>query len=427
MKPEISAAAHFLSRIFLGHDNVTPEKVLEFKQRLSNLLEERFQDHWHETCPTKGQAYRCIRVCPEEAIDPILEKVCSSIGISTDDFNLPMELTLWVDPREVVCKLGDLKCQYHTVAKKDQSSGALDNNIDSLDIEYLIEYAHELYKKKQTVMIHPIHATETFIPNPYADSQGGISMAIRSNSNGNGTNGLIYSTSPPSGYDISPRGKKQSNSMQHKRNGYNGYYKGSPSSKSSGSSGSEGWPMDQWIMDANGSPPYRHQRGNHVNHHQLQGSYRNGGYLNSWDEVCYTNSYDHRSTSPSKLNGLPPPPTTNGSSGGQISQTSPTPEQIQQQMQHPPPTHPGQYPDTSSLPPPHTQQNFSHPPPPPAIAAVSNANSVGSNNSNNSSGTTSNGHPGKSSIGGSSNSKFQSNRGGNNGGRHRQSPIKDVK
>ena len=104
MKPEISAAAHFLSRIFLGHDNVASEKVAEFKQHLSELLEERFQDHWHETCPTKGQAYRCIRVCPDEAMDPILEKVCSTIGISTEDFNLPMELTLWVDPREVVCK-----------------------------------------------------------------------------------------------------------------------------------------------------------------------------------------------------------------------------------------------------------------------------------------------------------------------------------
>lgn len=104
MKPEINAATEFLSRIFLAHDNITREKVGEFKQCLAGLLEERFRDHWHESCPTKGQAYRCIRVCPEEALDPILEKVCNDVGVSVADFNLPFELTLWVDPTEVVCK-----------------------------------------------------------------------------------------------------------------------------------------------------------------------------------------------------------------------------------------------------------------------------------------------------------------------------------
>lgn len=104
MKPEISAATEFLSRIFLAHNNITKEKVLEFRQHFSDLLEERFRDHWHESCPTKGQAYRCIRVWPEEPLDPMIEKVCSEVGINATDFKLPFELTLWVDPTEVVCK-----------------------------------------------------------------------------------------------------------------------------------------------------------------------------------------------------------------------------------------------------------------------------------------------------------------------------------
>ena len=104
MKPEINAAAEFLSRVFLTHDRVTKEKVAEFKKHLATLLEERFVNHWHESSPTKGQAFRCIRVCPEEALDPVLEKVCNEVGINTGDFQLPIELTLWVDPTEVVCK-----------------------------------------------------------------------------------------------------------------------------------------------------------------------------------------------------------------------------------------------------------------------------------------------------------------------------------
>ena len=63
----------------------------------------------------------------------------------------------------LLTRFGDLKCSYHTVAKKDQTSGALDNKADNLDIEDLIENARDLYLKKQTVVIHPIHSTEMHI------------------------------------------------------------------------------------------------------------------------------------------------------------------------------------------------------------------------------------------------------------------------
>lgn len=103
MKEEVDAAADFLSRIFLT-ENVAKEKIQEFTAQLADVLQERFRDHWHEGCPTKGQAYRCIRICPEEKLDPLLERVCIQVGINANDFNLPMELTLWVDPKEVTCK-----------------------------------------------------------------------------------------------------------------------------------------------------------------------------------------------------------------------------------------------------------------------------------------------------------------------------------
>ncbi|GFS01119.1 protein BTG3 [Elysia marginata] len=274
MKPEISAAAEFLSRVFLTHGGVTKEKVAEFKKHLSAHLEERFVNHWHESSPTKGQAFRCIRVCPEEALDPILEKVCHEVGINTGDFLLPIELTLWVDPTEVVCKFGDLKCSYHTVAKKDVNSGTLDNQALDLDIDDLVENARELYLKKQSVVIHPINSSEMHIP--YSEgSTNGFTMAIRMNGtmhynmvSMNGANGASLGNS---NYDGSPRGKSRApHSMHHKRGGSAGFhYYG----KSSGGKGGPHYLPNGTVSTSSPASmsgnhqSYPHHRNNHNHHH----------------------------------------------------------------------------------------------------------------------------------------------------------------
>lgn len=434
MKPEINAAAEFLSRIFLAHDNITTDKVTEFKQYFAELLEARFRNHWHETCPTKGQAYRCIRVCPEEPLDRTIRKVCNDIGIAEEYFNMPIELTLWVDPKEVICKIGDLKCSYHTVAKNNKSSGVLDNQTENLDIEDMLENARELYHKKQTVVIHPIHSTEMHIQNPFSDgTQNGFTMAVRMN----GTMHYNLSSSPPTGFNVSPRGKNRTPTSAHKRSSYN-YY------KASGGKG-QAYVANGTVNANSGMNGFNPQSNGHSHHHHgsnhqhqqpqagqggSNSPYQNG-YLNGYlDETNF--GYDVRSTSPTKMNGLPPPPMSNGHSApGQINQTSPTPEQIQQQMQHPPP-----FPPPSSMPP-HLQA-YSHPPAdtssvppppivptqsqqPPSLASSSIITSSATTSSNNNSSSTSS----SGTTGGKANSKFQVSRGV--GGRHRQSPVKDVK
>ncbi|XP_059141785.1 BTG family protein-like [Physella acuta] len=433
MKPEIDAAAEFLSRIFLAHDNITKEKVGEFKQHLSTLLEERFRNHWHETCPTKGQAYRCIRVCPEEPLDPILEKVCFEVGINPGDFNLPFELTLWVDPTEVVCKFGDLKCSYHTVAKKDHSSGNLDNQAQNLDIDDLVENARDLYLKKQTVINHPVHSTEMHITNPYSDgTSNGISTAIR-------INGTMHyaSGSPPPGYDGSPRGKgKPAHSIHHKRGGGFHYY--------GKSSGGKGTYISNGTINSAGShvtsahhiyPHHRNHNHHHPHNHHHHGSsgqnatapYSNG-YLNGYgDENGY--GYDQRSVSPTKMMNIGTLPAISSAGGpGQISQSSPTPEQIQQQMQHPPPM-----PPPPPIPP-HLHQAFSHaptdtttlPPPPPQQPPPSSSATTIDTTSSNSNINSNGAGSGKPSSNGS-NSKFQSTRGIVSSRNKQSSPVKVTK
>ena len=55
MKSEIAAAASFLSRVFLEEGNHGDAEMSAFQQQISQGLEERFTDHWHPSCPTKGQ------------------------------------------------------------------------------------------------------------------------------------------------------------------------------------------------------------------------------------------------------------------------------------------------------------------------------------------------------------------------------------
>uniref|UniRef100_A0A6G1SPA9 Protein BTG3 n=1 Tax=Aceria tosichella TaxID=561515 RepID=A0A6G1SPA9_9ACAR len=115
------------------------DKVEQFKQCLQEALFERFHNHWFPEQPTKGQAYRCIRLNEWDRRDITLQKVCTQCGIDYKDLQLPVELTLWVDPDEVTCRFGENKGSHCLVAKFKEGE-LKDNNIDldinNIDIEF---------------------------------------------------------------------------------------------------------------------------------------------------------------------------------------------------------------------------------------------------------------------------------------------------
>ena len=104
MREEIAAAVVFVTRLVKLKDSIPKEKVEEFSSKLSALLIERFKNHWYADEPAKGQGYRCIRINSSEPIDPVLNKAACDCGLQYSDLNLPKELTLWVDPKEVCCR-----------------------------------------------------------------------------------------------------------------------------------------------------------------------------------------------------------------------------------------------------------------------------------------------------------------------------------
>lgn len=152
MREEIAAAAGFIARVLDASDALTTEDSLEqFQSCLSRILEQKFKGHWHTETPARGQAFRSIRIHPAEPLDPVLHQAACNSGIRHQDLQIPVELTVWVDPQEVCCRFGDLKATYCTVLT--YRGGCLDNKIGSLDVRDLLDTAKAQYSRQQNIRI----------------------------------------------------------------------------------------------------------------------------------------------------------------------------------------------------------------------------------------------------------------------------------
>ncbi|XP_077336182.1 protein BTG3 [Lithobates pipiens] len=107
MKNEISAVVFFLSKLLKNNRNLSEEDIEIFSEELSRILYDKYVNHWYPETPTKGQAYRCIRVNRYQGVDPDLQKACFNSGLLYEELGLPKEMTLWVDPCEVCCRYGE--------------------------------------------------------------------------------------------------------------------------------------------------------------------------------------------------------------------------------------------------------------------------------------------------------------------------------
>ncbi|XP_034060142.1 protein BTG3 isoform X2 [Gymnodraco acuticeps] len=107
MRREIAAVVFFLKRLVIKGGKLETHKIDLFVERLAVALQEKFKGHWYPGNPSKGQAYRCIRVNRVQRQDPELLQACRESGVQYSDLALSRELTLWVDPGEVCCRHGE--------------------------------------------------------------------------------------------------------------------------------------------------------------------------------------------------------------------------------------------------------------------------------------------------------------------------------
>ncbi|XP_040007457.1 protein BTG4 [Xiphias gladius] len=107
MKEEIAAAVFFVARLVKRYGCLDNDSRERFAAALTSVLFENYKNHWHPSAPTKGQAYRCLRMNRVRLQDPVLQQACERSAVRYEDLGLPQELTVWVDPGEVSCRYGE--------------------------------------------------------------------------------------------------------------------------------------------------------------------------------------------------------------------------------------------------------------------------------------------------------------------------------
>lgn len=139
MKDEVEAAVAFLIRVVGKNSQLEPGQLDALRARLEAVLTDRFREHWFPERPSRGQAYRCIRI--NEAREPVLEQASRQCGLSYEELCLPAELTLWVDPDEVCCRFGERQSSYCILASF--KGGKKENYVDQINIDDLEQRSME--------------------------------------------------------------------------------------------------------------------------------------------------------------------------------------------------------------------------------------------------------------------------------------------
>ncbi|NWW76814.1 B915 protein, partial [Climacteris rufus] len=107
MKDEIAATVFFITKLVKREDKLSKHKMETFAAKLTTILFEKYKNHWYLDNPSRGQAFRCIRINKHQARDPLLQQACLESDVDFNKLGLPREMTLWVDPFEVCCRYGE--------------------------------------------------------------------------------------------------------------------------------------------------------------------------------------------------------------------------------------------------------------------------------------------------------------------------------
>ncbi|XP_050778103.1 protein BTG4 [Gopherus flavomarginatus] len=115
MKDEIAATVFFITRLVKKQDKLSKHKTEKFAAKLTTILFEKYKNHWYLDNPSRGQAFRCIRINKHQTRDPVLEQACYESNVDFDNLGLPREITIWVDPFDVCCRYGEKNLPFTVV------------------------------------------------------------------------------------------------------------------------------------------------------------------------------------------------------------------------------------------------------------------------------------------------------------------------
>uniref|UniRef100_A0A8C6SP53 Si:dkey-79d12.5 n=1 Tax=Neogobius melanostomus TaxID=47308 RepID=A0A8C6SP53_9GOBI len=120
MLREVKAGVDFLKRLVVARGKLEENKAGLFAEKLQQHLCDRYDDHWYPESPSKGQAFRCIRINNGVLCDEALLKACAESKLKPSELGLPRELTIWIDPLEVCARSGENSRPFTVAAFTEQ-------------------------------------------------------------------------------------------------------------------------------------------------------------------------------------------------------------------------------------------------------------------------------------------------------------------
>ncbi|KAK3919586.1 Maternal B9.15 protein [Frankliniella fusca] len=253
MRDEISAAVLFLVRLIERSDKCNQAQLEGFKTHLSDLLMQRFENHWFPEKPCKGQGYRCIRVNECSRRDAILERAAIACGMKYEDLKLPVELTIWVDPKEVCCRFGEHKGSYCTLASFPGQDSEVKLVVENCPPEVKLETTAATEKSPVTAKTPQVSAPSS--PTlPASSPQSPVSTTVLSSVKDTKTRGTsTASSSTSSGTNVNQRTSNSSASNSNPSQGSNNH-NNRPRNQNSPKQGSKSGGRKMWPP----GPAYQH-------------------------------------------------------------------------------------------------------------------------------------------------------------------------
>ncbi|CAJ0936597.1 unnamed protein product [Ranitomeya imitator] len=120
MHEEVQLGASYVVRLLNRHQKLDSEQVKRFTETLTSILCDKFEGHWYPDSPQKGQAYRCIRIEHNLVVDDSVLRACVRSGLRCSQLAFPKNMSVWIDPQEVSCRLGE-SCSPFVVKAPEES------------------------------------------------------------------------------------------------------------------------------------------------------------------------------------------------------------------------------------------------------------------------------------------------------------------